>query len=79
LDSLLVFGIREPVGPGQTQAAGDDVDSQSCGEPEVIWAAHVEVYRHFVLLIVSHDDRSDPVGLDRPLEPDQDILTAWRE
>ena len=75
----LVSGIREPVGPGQTQDAGDDVDSQSCGEPEVIGAAHLEVYRHFVLLIVSHNDRSDPVGSDRPLEPEQDILTESRE
>lgn len=35
-DEDSVSGIREPVGPGQTQDAGDDVDSQSCGELEVI-------------------------------------------
>ena len=46
---------------------------------EVIWAAQDEVYGHFVLLIVSHDDRTGPVGLDRPLEPYQDILTESRE
>ncbi len=77
--SYLVSGIREPVGPGQTQDAGDDVDSQCCGEPEVIRAAHVEVYGHFVRLIVSHDGRTGPVGLDRPLDPYQDILTELRE
>ena len=32
----LVSGIREPFGPGQAQDAGDNVDSQCCGEPEVI-------------------------------------------
>ncbi len=75
----LVSGIREPVGRGQTQDAGDEVDSQSCGEDEVIWAAQDEVYAHFVLLIVSHDGRTGPVGSDRPLEPYQDILTESRE
>jgi len=77
MDEYLVSGIREPV--GQTQDAGDDVDSHSCGELEVIWPAQDEVYGHFALLMVSHDDRTGPVGLGRPLEPYQDILTEFRE
>ena len=75
----LVSRIREPVGPDRPKTLEMMSIPRVRGARGQHRGSIFEVYRHFVLLIASHNDRSDRVGLDRPLEPEQDILTESRD